>query len=318
MSAALASPAPPSRTTTRRNPAETARRRRPCLRAERLARGDERRLDGYLDPDGRAREVIARLAAGGSTLVIDRRCADRADERLVAHLACDEPPENASLVCRCYLLDLAERECACRALDAADESVVPFAEHAELAAGAAELARVSFPVDPRGRLYTLERLRDRLSIPELRWCRRAREDSRAPEAVSLREAIASLESYEPVRTLTLHALAAAHDESQLSTTVLRAELARVQSSPIVLNRGLREAVLAAVAEGLSMSEIAIRCGRIKRDRRGNQAGETSWLARRLGLAPEAGQARPTPWIHSDVLALIARDGLGVSPREVEL
>jgi hypothetical protein len=28
--------------------------------------------------------------------------------------------------------------------------------------------------------------------------------------------------------------------------------------------------------------------------------------------------RRNPWVHSDTLALIARDGLGVAPREVEL
>jgi hypothetical protein len=67
-----------------------------------------------------------------------------------------------------------------------------------------------------------------------------------------------------------------------------------------------------------MSEIAIRCGRFKRDRSGRRSGETSWLARRIGQMPEGGQARPTPWIHSDTLALIARDGLGLSPHEVEL
>jgi hypothetical protein len=67
-----------------------------------------------------------------------------------------------------------------------------------------------------------------------------------------------------------------------------------------------------------MSEIALRCGKVKRDSRGNESGETSWLARRLGLAPESGERAPTPWIHTDVLALIARRGLGVSPREVEL
>ena len=71
-------------------------------------------------------------------------------------------------------------------------------------------------------------------------------------------------------------------------------------------------------QGLSLSEIAIRCGRVKRDCKGNESGETSWLARRLGILPEGGRSAPTPWIHSDVLALIARDGLGVSPREVEL
>jgi hypothetical protein len=67
-----------------------------------------------------------------------------------------------------------------------------------------------------------------------------------------------------------------------------------------------------------MSEIAIRCGRVKRDSRGNESGETSWLARRLGMLPEGGHETPTPWVHSDVLALIARRGLGISPREVEL
>jgi hypothetical protein len=87
----------------------------------------------------------------------------------------------------------------------------------------------------------------------------------------------------------------------------------------VLNRRLRTAVLATIErQGLSMSEIAIRCGRIKRDGNGNASGETSWLARRLGILPEGGRDTPTPWIHSDVLALIARRGLGISPREVEL
>jgi len=101
--------------------------------------------------------------------------------------------------------------------------------------------------------------------------------------------------------------------------MLRTELERVKGSPIVLNRGLRQAVLAAVEwQGVSMSEIAIRCGRVKRDAKGKESGETSWLARRLGVLPEGGGKTYTPWIHSDVLALIARDGLGISPREVEL
>jgi hypothetical protein len=141
----------------------------------------------------------------------------------------------------------------------------------------------------------------------------------AERTVSMREAIASLESYEPVRTLTVRALAAARDSHELSTAVLRAELARVQRSPIVLNRRLRETILAYMErDGLSMSEIAIRCGRVKRGVDGHESGETSWLARRLGLLPEGGKAEPTPWIHSDVMALIARRGLGVSPREVEV
>ncbi len=67
-----------------------------------------------------------------------------------------------------------------------------------------------------------------------------------------------------------------------------------------------------------MSEIALRCGVVKRDRRGNPSGETSWLARRIGIMPEGGEKEITPWVHSDVLAVIAREGLGLSPREVEL
>ena len=159
-----------------------------------------------------------------------------------------------------------------------------------------------------------------MSIPELRWSRRAPGSEQGEtQPVSMREAVARLESYEPVRTLTQRALMQHDGDGEVSTAVLRVELMRIQESPIVLNRGLREAVLAAVErQGLSMSEIAIRCGRIKRDSAGNESGETSWLARRLGLLPEGGREAPTPWIHSDVLALIAREGLGISPREVEV
>ena len=137
--------------------------------------------------------------------------------------------------------------------------------------------------------------------------------------MSLREAIACLQDYEPVRTSTVWALLRYRGDGEVSTTVLRAELQRVQHSPIVLNRKLRQVVLATIErEHLSMSEIAIRCGRVKRDASGNESGETSWLARRLGILPEGGRDMPTPWIHSDVLGLISRQGLGISPREVEL
>ena len=118
--------------------------------------------------------------------------------------------------------------------------------------------------------------------------------------------------------MTRAALDAHAQQPSVSVCGLRCELDRACNSPIVLNRALRERVERAVAsEGLSMSEIAIRCGRVKRDKRGNESGETSWLARRIGQLPEGGAEYPTPWVHSDVLALIARDGLGVSPREVE-
>jgi hypothetical protein len=135
--------------------------------------------------------------------------------------------------------------------------------------------------------------------------------------VSAREVVAALEDYEPVRALTAAAVAAFRNDRQVSIATLGLELRRLEASPIVLNRRLREAVLDAVCRrGVSLSAIAIACGRMKRDPRGNGSGETSWLARRVGLIADGGASNP--WVHSDTLALIARDGLGVAPREVEL
>jgi hypothetical protein len=250
-------------------------------------------------------------------LVIDRSVRGDADARLVAHLAPDEPAGNARLMCALYIREVHRREVRCRPVRAADFATPAGVEDDEdLICGAPAPAQ---PVDACGHAYRLEALDTGMSIPELRWRRVARESSDGGvQTVSARQAIASLESYEPVRTLTRRALREARG-ARLSTAVLAAELARVLESPIVLNRGLREATLAAVAsQQLSFSEIAIRCGRLKRDAAGNVTGETSWLARRLGLLPEGGKSAPTTWVHSDVLALIARRGLGLSPREVEL
>jgi hypothetical protein len=133
--------------------------------------------------------------------------------------------------------------------------------------------------DRLGRSYRLEPLPTGMSIPELRWRRHSPGLTVGDtHSVSVREAIACLESYEPVRTMTRRALALHRGDGEVSSTVLRVELARVLESPIVLNRRLREVVLATIElHGLSMSEIAIRCGRVKRDRGGNESGETSWL-----------------------------------------
>jgi hypothetical protein len=273
-------------------------------------------LGGYANAHGSLREVVARPGAAGSTLVIDRDRRTHGDARLVAHLAADEPAENAALTCARYLQDTNARTCRCRLLTAEDALVAPFAAQPE----AEELpATADEPLlDPRGRSYSLELVQTGTSIPQLRWCRRAHDQAPPPEPLSLREAIAAVESYEPLCARTLGALAAIGDGNDVSMAVLRAELARMQQSPIVLNRRLRETVLAVIARReSSMSEIALRCGRVKRDRNGNESGETSWLARRIGLLPEGGHDTPTPWIHSDVLGLIARRGLGISPREVE-
>jgi hypothetical protein len=173
-------------------------------------------------------------------------------------------------------------------------------------------------VESKQATFRLERLASRMSIPELRWTQIPRGGSEV-QVASLRECIATVEDYEPLCWVTRAAVERYEPDLTVSTTTLRAELTRVLASPIILNRGLREAVLELVrSECSSLSEIAIRCGRVKRDSRGNESGETSWLARRIGILPEGGQREPTVWVHSDVLGLIARDGLGISPREVEL
>jgi hypothetical protein len=292
----------------------------PAARTGVSARSRLNPLGRYTDAIGRAREVIAGPRGDGCVLVVDRDALTLGDRRLVAHLAVDEPVENAALVCAHYLRDA--RRGRCRRVTAEDLTGKPFPEEDE------EWRRFVRDTDLVGRrggadedvLYRLELARTDTAALELRWHRHSRREGPvAPTTVCLREVIGALESYEPVCGVTSRALARYRDDANVSTAVLRGELERLRESPIVLNRKLRQTVLVFIERhGLSLSEIAIRCGRVKRDSRGNASGETSWLARRVGMLPESGSSRPTPWVHSDVLALIARNGLGISPREVEL
>lgn len=73
-------------------------------------------LASYRDERGRARELLALPGHGGSVLVLDRDAATLCDRRLVAHLAADEPLENAELICDHYLKDT--RGCRCRRMRA--------------------------------------------------------------------------------------------------------------------------------------------------------------------------------------------------------
>jgi hypothetical protein len=277
-------------------------------------------LGRYTDAGGRAREVIAGRRGDGCVLVVDRDALTLGDRRLVARLAADEPPENAVLVCSHYLHD--SNRGRCRRVSVEDLTGKPFLEEAEESRKFArenelKVRRAGAESDA---VYRLELARAGIATSELRWrCHSRRGGSVALVTVSLRETIGALESYEPACDLTRSALARYRDDANVSTVVLRGELERLGESPIVLNRKLRQAVLVMIERhSLSLSEIAIRCGRVKRDAKGNASGETSWLARRVGILPESGASRPTPWVHSDVLALIARKGLGISPREVEL
>jgi hypothetical protein len=309
------SPTAPRRASIRR----TKARRRARVARPLAALLDRPSLGRYTDHHGRTRELVAQAGARGSLLVVDRDQATLEDARLIAHLGADEPAENAAIVCAEYLRGVEADRCRCRTLTAADARTAPFVEDPETGAADAPVASETQPVDERGRRYSLELVDAEMSIPALRWCRTPEAGAGQLEQVSLRDAVAALESYEPMLAITVRALSLHSESTQTSTTILRAELVRVRESPIVLNRLLRDAVMHRVTRAeLSMSEIAVRCGRVKRDRKGNESGETSWLARRIGVLAEGGHSAPTPWIHSDVLALIARSGLGISPREVEL
>jgi hypothetical protein len=316
MTPTISPPYPAARRSIRREAGAAPHADRAHTRRQRSGCDERRALGHYADRTGRRREVVAQQGSDGSVLVIDRDAASFGDRRLVAHLGADEPPENAALVCSSYLDEARTGRCRCRLVTPEDFHTAPFADDDATELYGESLTRDTEPFDRLGRCYRLDLLQTGMSIPELRWRRHPPERvNDEPQTVSAREAIACLENYEPVRTLTLRALARHRSDSEVSITVLRVEFERVRESPIVLNRRLRGAVLRTIErQGLSMSEIAIRCGRVKRD--GN--GETSWLARRLGILPEGGRDTPTPWIHSDVLALIARCGLGISPREVEL
>jgi hypothetical protein len=270
------------------------------------------RLGHYTERDTGAKREIARLPlADGSALVVDRLSGTHGDPRLLARLAADEPSENVQILCSMYLAD--ESRGRCRPVTGTDFDVSPAPEAPDVCIER-ELR------DDDGILYRIQAVTLDGRFPELRWTRRSPlGQTERLKTVRLRQVVAGFEDYEPARTVTANALAANRSDRTLSTSCLTAELKRLDESPVVLNRRLREAVARTLADGeLSMSEIAMRCGRVKRDRRGRLSGETSWLARRIGQLPEGGEDQPTPWVHSDTLALIAREGLGMSPNEVEL
>jgi hypothetical protein len=313
----------PAMVLTSSSPPVSARRAhasRPSRRTGTGARHDRRlscrpqRFGAYLDGNGRRRELVALAGHADSLLVVDRDAQTLCDRRLIAHLGAEEPPGNAAIVCGSYLSRPGRRRC--RRLLAADLLASPPGESRR-----AELERcLQQSIEVDGHTHRLRRVHNGRGAVELRWCRRpCAHPAESWEPLRARELVAALECYEPVRTSTAAAIDRHRDDPAVSVRQLRSEYRWLCTSPVVLNRALREAVLRALAGGeLSMSEIALRCGAIKRDRSGKRSGETSWLARRVGLMPEGGAKQTTPWIHSDVLAVIARKGLRVCPREVEV
>jgi hypothetical protein len=258
-------------------------------------------------------EVVLIAGAKGSRLVVDRLVAGAADPRLVAHLAADEPDLNAVVITDIYLADPRRRA---RRLTEDDILEPPHVQ-----ADGRPIGPDPVLTDRHGIRFRLGMIDPgELGLPEFRWLRLPPDGVEGPaDCVSSRQVVGALEDYEPVRSLNAAVIARHLRDPTVSVATLGLELRRLGTSPIVLNRRLREAVLDASARrGVSLSAIALACGRVKYDQRGRRSGETSWLARRVGLLNDDASRRPTPWVHTDVLGLIARNGLGIAPHEVEL
>jgi phage baseplate assembly protein W len=250
----------------------------------------------YADEDDVRREVVIYERPDQGALVIDRNNETHDNARLVGELARDEPDINAALLAQMWL------ECPLEQRRAAPYSgTLPQQLPAQLdtADGTYRIAVVS-----RG-----ERIGS-----DLRWvCQHPGSDK---VATTLREVVAALEAYEPAVAMTEAAIATIPDDTDGGHSVLAREIARLRGSRRVLNRRLREAILAEVAHGTSLAEIAARCGRVEIAANGVVKGESSWVARRVGLAGD-GHGAPRRWIDVDVLAQIA-DAISLTAADVEL
>jgi len=212
----------------------TTRRGTAVIRCQDAARPEaqgERHLVAFTDRRGAREVVVTQGGVAGSVLVIDR-AGQGGDRVLVAQLFPEEPSTNADLLAAIYAEDCQSRRLRC----AGPEQ--PSARQS----GAAELAP-SEPEPPQGGIlqgsgcsYGIELAETGMSVPELRWMRT---DPRGCSvAVSVRDVVAGIQSYEPVLSTTMRLLAH-HGAGDVSRSVLRAELTRVLESPIVLNRRLR-------------------------------------------------------------------------------
>jgi hypothetical protein len=219
--------------------------------------------------------------------MIVRRETDRlvvVDNQVLAVLAAGEPDANARLVERDWRANGRPR---CAHVD-------------------------GYRIDTDGVLTSLwvesgsERFTIRLRDGQLQWV----DDTGGVHSV--RDVVAACETYRPVVDATRTAISVHHEPR---CRKIEKELDRVMNSPMRLNRRLRTLVLDAIDNGDSFSDIAAKCGVMKRTKTGGWCGDSSWVARRVGIRAERG--RDIKWVREDILAHIARHGLDVMPVEAE-
>lgn len=253
-------------------------------------------LASYHDETGRARELVI-LAGAGRRVVIDRDATSRSDARLLGELAQEEEDENARLLVAEYLgRSPHDRRCAA---------------YVDTPGGPPN-ALSGVLHDPEGNAYWIQCVHGPRGGADLRWMRRLPADG-DPAPVTLRTVIGALEAYEPATSMTVEVISA---HPGISGSVLRRQIATVRDSHLVLNRGLRDAVVAALDDGTALAQIAESCGHTRPTARGGTAGDSAWLARRVGLKPD-GQEAPYRWIDERVLCEIA-EGLGLRADDVLL
>ncbi|HEY2217649.1 MAG TPA: hypothetical protein VGH21_09135, partial [Solirubrobacteraceae bacterium] len=108
---------------------------------------------------------------GASVLVLDRDATTLGDRRLLAHLAPDEPQENAALVCHSFLRRLQLGDCRCRLLSPVDLCSIPNADEVDEGELSSPTANPDILCDDLGRAHSIEHVAGETSIPQLRWCR---------------------------------------------------------------------------------------------------------------------------------------------------
>ena len=236
--------------------------------------------DRYIADDG-PRELVMLDGAGGSRLLVDRRESDGADARLLAHLAVDEPDENARLVCREFLAD--ERRGA-RRLAPGDFGGRGEGEHRSEPRAA---FRPRVLTDAAGRRYCCVPAASRSSCAG--GGRRAAAERRRV-TLSARDVVGALEAYEPVCAITRAAVARyRHDRANFGVDAVgRAAPDRVEpdrAQPAAARGGARRG---ARARHAASARSRCRAG-------GSSATAAATApARRAGSPGVSGCCRPAP------------------------